>query len=160
MANKYRHIYTASFTSQPYFTAEDDIDLWELLAGTTPVTILSVRIGQLDYDTADNKSPVQITMGLASASGSGGAAATIRQLESRSTAALATAEYMNDVEAAILTVLVAESWGITDPYLYQPVPEERIHLASGELFVVRMTDPGYDFGTNGMCSTITFAEWK
>jgi hypothetical protein len=122
------------------------VDFAELLAPSDAVIrILSVRIGQ-DSEAADAQAEmmgvkfIRATGSYTSGSGGGGAAAPHHK---GAPAAGATAEVLNTTQAAAglgtFTDLLQDAFNVQVGFLYQPTPDEYIHLSPSDALVIAAT---------------------
>jgi hypothetical protein len=155
-------VYTASIDAISVGTAEQD--LFELTApADAAVELISIRLGQEseEGDAAAEMLAIKIVRGEGSVTaGSGGTALTPSPLHKQQPATGTGVDRNNTTKMAVgtgsLVVMVAESWNLQIPYLYQPAPDERIIVSPSDLLTVEMAEVSADALT--LSGTLTFRD--
>lgn len=147
-------IYSVSFDDVAVTAAQD---LFEITAPSTGMAVLhSVRVGQSSEEGDAAAEMLHVTIQRATASGSGGAAATPRPHAVGHAASAVLAEVNNTTEATTLTPIIEDAFNVQVGWLYQPTPEERIYVPPSGILVVTLPDTVADSIT--MSGTLTFEE--
>jgi hypothetical protein len=155
-------VFTATFSAVSISAAQD---VFELIApSTSRLEILEAQLGQYS-DSGDAQSEllgIQLIRGYTVA-GSGGSAATPRNVKPWSRAAAATVNVNNTTVANTGTphILESTSFNVQAGYVYRPTRKdildsaELISVEASQIFVVRITAPADALTMNG---TIKFRE--
>lgn len=150
-------VYTATFSAVAVSAAQD---LFEIVAGSgARIEIREIVISQYS-DAADAQAemlPILLMRGHTS-TGSGGSTPTPSPNKIAGATAQATVKANNTSQASggSPVTLRAEAFNVMGGYRFYPIDEERIGLAVGDRFVVRLNGaPGDSLTVNG---TIVFEE--
>ena len=155
--------YTAPINISSAFTAQ--IDIFELLAGTNkPVILLGVEFGQTSEIGDAQEEMLTLILKRCTGSvtsGSGGGTSTFVPTSPNDTSAAATLETGNTTKLVVGTGTITElarfSWNLRAPFLYVPIPEERVVADQGTRLVLELATTPAD-SISAIVGRISIAE--
>ena|ERR1700750_481630 len=119
------------------------LDIFEILAGTgRPILLTGFEVGQSSEigDAQEEMLLLILKRAVGATSGSGGGTSTPQVTQPNDAASTATVETGNTTKltGGTVTELKRFAWNLRSPYLYLPVPEQRIVFADGTRCVLEL----------------------